>query len=158
MIGWESEMHGLTAADEQEFYHRWYAPNNAVLVIAGDVTDPAKEKALAEKYYGVIPSRPVPARQRVDEPPKVASAVLSMKSPRVNEIEWSRQWLAPSYRKGDTKYAYALQVLAEVLGGSAASPLYKGLVVDHPLGARRPAHYYDPDEYRSRARSAFRRR
>ena len=144
-IGWEDEMHKLTTQDEQDFYKRWYAPDNAVVVIAGDTTV-AKVKALAEKYYGVIPSRPVPARQRVDEPPKVASAVLTMKSPRVNEIEWSRQWLAPSYRKGDTKYAYALQVLAEVLGGSAASPLYKGLVIDKGLALAASADY-DPNQY-----------
>ncbi len=125
-IGWENEMHKLTAQDEQDFYKRWYAPNNAILVVAGDATV-EQVKALAEKYFGPIPSRPVPVRQRVEEPTKVASARLSMKSPRVTEIQWSRQWLAPSYNRGDTTEAYPLQVLAEVLGGSAASPLYKGL-------------------------------
>ena len=144
-IGWEDEMHKLTTKDEQDFYKRWYAPDNAVVVIAGDATV-AQVKALAEKYYGVIPSRPVPARQRVDEPPKVASAVLSMKSPRITDINWSRQWLAPSYRKGDTQYAYPLQVLAEVLGGSAASPLYKGLVIDKGLALVGGA-YYDPSQF-----------
>lgn len=144
-IGWEDEMHKLTTQDEQAFYHRWYAPNNAVVVIAGDATV-EQVKALAQKYYGVIPSRPVPVRQRVDEPPKVAAAVLTMKSPRVSDVEWSRQWLAPSYRKGDTQYAYPLQVLAEVLGGSAASPLYKGLVIDKGLALSADA-YYDPDQY-----------
>ncbi len=144
-IGWEHEMHGLETADALTFYHRWYAPNNAVLVIAGDVT-PAQVKTLAEKYYGPIPSRAVPPRQRVSEPPKVASARLTMKSPRVSEINWSRQFLAPSYRSGDKQYAYALQVLAEVLGGSAASPLYKGLVVDKKLSLSANA-FYDPNAY-----------
>ena len=145
VIGWENEMHGLTAADEQEFYRRWYAPNNAVVVIAGDA-DPAKVKALAEKYYGLIASRVVPERKRVVEPPKVAAVEFTMHSPRVTATNWSRQYLAPSYRAGETKYAYALQVLAEVLGGSAASPLYKGLVVDHPLALQASA-FYDADEY-----------
>lgn len=144
-IGWENEMHGLTTKDEQDFYKRWYAPNNAVVVIAGDATV-AQVKALAEKYYGVIPARPVPVRQRVEEPSKVASALLTMKSPRVTDVEWSRQWLAPSYRKGDTQYAYPLQVLAEVLGGSAASPLYKGLVIDKGLALAANA-YYDPNQF-----------
>lgn len=144
-IGWEDEMHKLTTQDELDFYHRWYAPNNAVVVIAGDATL-AQVKALAEKYYGVIPSRPVPARHRVNEPPKVAAAVLTMKSPRVSEVNWSRQWLAPSYRKGDTQYAYPLQVLAEVLGGSASSPLYKDLVIDKGLALSADA-YYDPNQY-----------
>lgn len=72
--------------------------------------------------------------------------MLTMKSPRVSDVEWSRQWLAPSYRKGDTKDAYALQVLAEVLGGSASSPLYKGLVIDKGLALSASA-YYDPNQY-----------
>jgi zinc protease len=144
-IGWEHEMHGLETADALTFYHRWYAPNNAVLVIAGDVT-PEHVKTLAEKYFGPIPARAVPARQRVSEPPKVASARLTMKSPRVSEINWSRQFLAPSYRSGDKQYAYALQVLAEVLGGSAGSPLYKGLVVDKKLSLSASA-FYDPNAY-----------
>src|SRR5262249_39653031 len=103
-IGWEDEMHKLTTQDEQDFYKHWYAPNNAVVVIAG-VTPVEQVKARAEKYYGVIPSRPLPVRQRVDEPPKVAATLLTMKSPRVSDVDWSRQWLAPSYRKGDTKEA-----------------------------------------------------
>ncbi|HXE29954.1 MAG TPA: pitrilysin family protein [Stellaceae bacterium] len=144
-IGWESEMHKLTAQDEQAFYKRWYAPNNAVLVVAGDATV-EKVKALAEKYFGPIASRPVPVRHRVEEPAKVASARLSMKSPRVTEIQWSRQWLAPSYNRGDTTQAYPLQVLAEVLGGSAASPLYKGLVIDKGLALSAGA-YYDPNQF-----------
>ncbi|HVA12201.1 MAG TPA: pitrilysin family protein [Stellaceae bacterium] len=144
-IGWEDEMHKLTTKDEQDFYRRWYAPNNAVVVIAGDAT-PEHVKALAEKYYGVIPARAVPARDRVSEPPKVAAARLTMKSPRVTDVDWSRQWLAPSYRAGETKYAYPLQVLAEVLGGSADSPLYKGLVIDKGLALSAGA-FYDPDQY-----------
>jgi zinc protease len=142
-IGWEHEMHGLDTADAREFYHRWYAPNNAVLVIAGDVT-PEHVKALAEKYFGPIPARAVPPRQRVSEPPKVAAARLTMKSPRVSEISWTREFLAPSYRAGDKQYAYALQVLAEVLGGSAVSPLYKGLVIDKKLALSANA-FYDPN-------------
>jgi zinc protease len=144
-IGWESEMHKLTAQDEQAFYKRWYAPNNAILVIAGDTTA-EKVKALAEKYFGPVPSHPVPVRQRVEEPAKVAAARLSMKNPRVTEIQWSRQWLAPSYNRGDTSEAYPLQVLAEVLGGSAASPLYKGLVIDRGLALSAGA-YYDPNQF-----------
>jgi len=144
-IGWESEMHGLTTADARAFYRRWYAPNNAILVIAGDVTTD-QVKAMAEKYYGGIPAHAVPARHRVAEPPKVASARLTMKSPRVTEVNWTREFLAPSYRAGDKQYAYALEVLAEVLGGSADSPLYKGLVVDHPLALTAGA-FYDPNAY-----------
>jgi zinc protease len=144
-IGWEHEMHGLETADAREFYHRWYAPNNAVLVIVGDVTA-AQVKTLAEKYFGPVPRRAVPPRQRVSEPPKVAATRLTMKSPRVTEVNWTREYLAPSYRAGDKQYAYALQVLAEVLGGSAASPLYKSLVIDRKL-ALAANTFYDPNTY-----------
>jgi zinc protease len=144
-IGWENEMRKLSTGDALTFYHRWYAPNNAAVIIAGDV-DPAAVKTMAEKYYGPIAERAVPARQRVEEPPKVATARLSMKSPRVSEINWSRQWLAPSYHAGDKQLAYALQVLAQVLGGGADSPLYKGLVIDHPLALSAGA-FYDPNAY-----------
>src|SRR5215469_3689205 len=142
-IGWEDEMHGLTAADARAFYQRWYWPNNAVLVIVGDAT-PEHVKELAEKYFGPLPSHAVPERDRLNEPPKVAATRLTMKSPRMNEIRWSREYLAPSCCAGEKQYADALEVLAEVLGGSADSALYKGLVVDHPLALSAEA-FYDPD-------------
>ena len=143
-IGLEDEMHKLGTKDEDEFYRRWYAPNNAVLVIAGDVTVD-QVKALAEKYFGPIQPRAIPLRPRIEEPIKTAPVRLTKRSPRVTEVEWSRQWLAPSYRAGDTSLAYPLQVLAEVLGGSAASPLYKTLVIDKGLALSAGA-FYDPDQ------------
>ena len=142
VIGWESEMRGLVTADALAFYHTWYAPNNAVLVIAGDVTLD-RVRALAEKYYGPIPARPIPPRIALDEPPKVAATRLVMKSNRVAETSWTRSFLAPSYLSGETRYAYALQVLAEVLGGGATSRLYKSLVVDQGVALEAGA-FYDP--------------
>lgn len=141
-IGWEDEMRGLSTADAKAFYEKWYHPNNAVLVIGGDVTV-EKVKALAEKYYGRIPAHPVPERHRVDEPAKVAKAQLTMTSARVAQINWSRSYLAPSYTRGETKDAYALQVLAEIMGGGATSRLYKALVVDRPIALDAGAAY-DP--------------
>ena len=142
VIGWESEMRGLTTADALAFYRTWYAPDNAVLVLAGDIT-PEHAKELAEKYYGPIPSRPIPLRLTLAEPPKVAATRLTMKSSRVAETSWTRSYLAPSYQYGASKSAYALQVLAEVLGGSANSRLYKTLVVDDAICLSAGA-YYDP--------------
>jgi zinc protease len=142
VIGWESEMRGLTTADARAFYGTWYAPNNAVLVLAGDITV-ARAHELAEQYYGTIPSRPVPPHIVLVEPPKVAATRLTMKSSRVAETSWSRAYLAPSYSDGDYRYAYALQVLAEVLGGGSNSRLYKSLVVDQGLCLAAGA-FYDP--------------
>jgi zinc protease len=142
-IGWESEMRGLSTPDAQAFYAKWYHPNNAVLVVAGDVTV-EQVRALAEKYYGAIPAVAVPERHRVDEPPKVAKARLTMSSERIAQPNWTRSYLAPSYTRGDSQYAYALQVLAEIMGGGANSRLYRALVLEHPI-ALDAAATYDPD-------------
>ncbi|HEY0525005.1 MAG TPA: pitrilysin family protein [Stellaceae bacterium] len=141
-IGWEHEMRQLSTEDALAFYHRWYAPNNAVLVIAGDVTA-EQVKPLAEKYYGAIPMRPVPARVRVAEPPHYAAVRLEMKSTRIAQPTWSRQYLAPSYAFGETKHAYALQVLADVLGGGSTSLLYRHLVLDKQV-ALDAGTFYSP--------------
>ena len=143
VIGWEHEMQKLSTKDAQDFYKKWYAPNNAVLIVVGDVTT-EKVREFAEKYYGPIPSRPVPERLRVSEPPKVASARLELKSPRAGSASWSRYWLAPSYRDGAKQYAYALQVLSNALGGGATSRLYKALVVEKGL-ALNAGSFYRPN-------------
>ena len=140
VIGWEHEMRGLTTEDALAFYHTWYAPNNAVLVVAGDVTVD-QVRALAEKYYAPLAAHPVPERHRVSEPPKVAAARLVMKSSRVGEPSWSRNYLAPSYTAGEKQYAYALQVLAEVLGGGSTARLYRTLVLDKGVALDAGAFY-----------------
>ncbi len=143
VIGWEHEMRGLTTQDAVDYYRSWYAPNNTVLVIGGDVTL-AQVRALAKKYYGPIPARAVPARNRAQEPPKVAATRLVMRSPRAGEPSWSRSYLAPSYTSADNRqYAYALQVLAEVLGGGVTSRLYRGLVLQQGVALAAGA-FYDP--------------
>jgi zinc protease len=139
-IGWENEIHRLGTADALAFYRSWYAPNNAILVIAGDVATP-EVRALAERYFAPIPSRPVPVRSRVDEPRRHAAARLEMKSPRAAQPRWSRSYLAASYGRGDTSQAYALQVLAEILGGGAGSRLHQSLVLDRGLALSAGAGY-----------------
>lgn len=140
VIGWEQEMRGLTTDDALAFYRTWYAPDNAVLVVGGDVTVD-QVRALAEKYYGPLAAHPVPERHRVGEPAKVAAARLVMKSARVGEPSWSRNYLAPSYTAGDKQYAYALQVLAEVLGGGPTARLYRTLVLDKGVALDAGAFY-----------------
>lgn len=143
IIGWEHEMEHLTTQDAIAWYHRYYAPNNAVLIVAGDITM-AELKPLAEKYYGPIPSRPVPPRVRPEEPRPEAARRVELKDPRVRQTIWSRLYLAPSYVAGEKQYADALEVLAEVFGGGVTSRLHKELVIDHPLATSAGA-YYDPD-------------
>jgi zinc protease len=139
-IGWEDEIRRLGTADALAFYRSWYAPNNAILVIVGDVaTD--EVRALAEQYFAPIPPRPVPARIRVGEPPRHAAARLEMKSARAAHPRWSRSYLAASYGAGEASQAYALQVLAEILGGSVGSRLHKTVVLDRELALSVGAAY-----------------
>jgi zinc protease len=139
-IGWEHEIRALTTADALAWYRTWYAPNNAVLVVAGDTTV-AEVRRLAEQYYGPIPRKEMPARVRVQEPKRVAAARLTHKSPRVAQPSWSRSYLAPSYTGGESEHAYALQVLADVVGGGATARLYRALVIEQQIALGAGAWY-----------------
>jgi zinc protease len=142
VLGWSEEMAKLDLAHEKRFYDTWYAPNNAILIISGDVTVEAAKK-LAIQYYGKIPRKPVPERVRPVEPMREANTTVELTSARVRNPLWSRVYLAPSYHSGETKYAYALEVLAEILGGGANSRLHKALVIDQQIATSAGAGY-DP--------------
>ncbi|MFN4283000.1 MAG: M16 family metallopeptidase [Alphaproteobacteria bacterium] len=132
IIGWQHEMATLTQADALDFYRRHYAPNNAVLIVSGDVTvDRVRE--LAAKYYGPIPRKEIAPRVRLREPLHVAPRRLVLESERVREPRLTREYLAPSYNDGDTQHAYALQVLETILSGGATSRLRKKLVEDDKI-------------------------
>ncbi|WP_448207551.1 M16 family metallopeptidase [Azospirillum sp. sgz302134] len=129
VIGWPQEMSTLTREEAESFYKTWYTPNNAILVVSGDVT--AEElKPLAEKYYGAIAARPIPERSRVQEPPIGAARRVILRDEEVRQPSIRRNWLAPSYRTDTAGYAYPLQVLSEVMSGGPTSRLYRSLVVD----------------------------
>jgi zinc protease len=142
VIGWEHEMRGLTRADAVAWYETHYTPNNAILIVAGDVTA-ADLKPLAEQFYGAIPARAVPPRLRPQEPPPRAARRVELKDPRVAQAAVSRSYLAPSYAAGEKEHAYALQVLAELLGGAATSRLNRSLVLEQQLATSAGA-WYDP--------------
>jgi len=143
IIGWQHEVEHLTRKDILNFYHNWYAPNNAVLVISGDVTVD-QVRPLVEKYYGPIPARKLPQRVKWYEPKLKADRSVTMKDPRVKQPTWSRRFIAPSSVYGDTQYADALQVLSEILSGGATSRLYRTLVVEKKEAVETGA-WYDGD-------------
>ncbi|MEQ8194666.1 MAG: pitrilysin family protein, partial [Rhodospirillales bacterium] len=143
IIGWPHEVKALTRKDIMDFYRQWYAPNNAILVVAGDITS-EKLLPLAEKYYGVIPRGPDIVRQRPQEPRHVAMRDVTLRDKRVHQPSWSRIFLAPSYSTGASTHAYPLQVLSEILGGGATSPLHRSIVIKQKLGVAAGASY-DPD-------------
>lgn len=118
VIGWKHEVANLTQEDALEFYRTYYAPNNAILIVAGDVT-PAEVEALALKYYGPLePSLNLPARARVSEPRQLAPRRLIFDDPRVRQPYMIRTYLAPTRKPGDQSEAAALVMLSELLGGS----------------------------------------
>lgn len=121
IIGWKHEAHNLSLEDANAFYEAHYAPNNAILIVAGDA-DPADVIAMAEEHYGVIPSNPaIGPRDRVDEPPQLAERRLLMEDPRVAQPYVIRTYLAPERDPGYQRQAAALTLLAEILGGTGAT-------------------------------------
>jgi zinc protease len=143
-IGWENEMEQLTTADAIAWHTRWYVPNNAIVIISGDVTMD-QVRPLAEKYYGAIPAGTVSPRLRPQEPAQFAPRRVTLESPRVQLSSWSRQYQAPSFHRGATEHAYALQVLAELLGGGTSSRLYRQLVVGQKVASSVGASYSPED-------------
>ncbi len=141
VIGWRHEMASYTREDALAFYRTWYAPNNAVLIVAGDI-DAAELRPLAEKYYGVIPARPVPERHRLVEPPQDAPREVDLSDPRVRQPSLIRSYLAPSFTAGETVHAYPLEVLAQVLGGTSTSRLYRSLVIEQKVATSAGAYYH----------------
>tara|TARA_R110000764_G_scaffold4760_2_gene19334 strand:- start:4252 stop:5592 length:1341 start_codon:yes stop_codon:yes gene_type:complete len=141
VIGWMHEMQTLDLDDALNFYDIYYSPNDAILVVAGDV-DPAEVKALAEKYYGVIPAEPnLPERVRTQEPPQTAARRVIFRDPRVAQPYVNRSYLAPERDAGDQKDAAALTILAEILGGGTTSYLAEKLQFDTQVAVYSGAFY-----------------
>ena len=139
-IGWKREIDGLTAEDALAFYRRHYAPNNAILIVAGDATA-SEVRRFAEKYYGPIPRRPVPERVRPVEPDQLAARRIAMRSPRVHVPSISITFRAPSYSAGETRHAYPLLVLSDILGGGSTSRLHRRLVIEEKAASSASAGY-----------------
>lgn len=118
VIGWRAEMEGLTREDAITWYDEHYSPNEAILILAGDVT-PEKARELAEKYYGAIPAKgEAEPRLRPQEPKQNASRRMTMHDPRVAQPTMVRSYLTTERNAGDQDEAAARSVLAELLGGS----------------------------------------
>ena len=143
IIGWKHEIEGLNTQDALKFYRRYYVPNNAILIVAGDIN--AKDlKPLAEKFYGTIPPGREIVRTRVKEPPQISSRRVELSSGRVGQPRVSQTFLAPSYATAKGKRAYALLVLAEILGGSTTAQLYHSLVIDQEVATSASA-WFSPE-------------
>jgi zinc protease len=140
VIGWMHEIESYRREDAEAFYRQWYAPNNAALVVVGDVTMD-ELRPLAEQYYGGIPARALPERWRPAEPPQHAERRVVLADPRVRQPSLIRSYLAPSYCSQGAEHAAPLEVLAELLGGGETSRLYRRLVVERALAVAAGASY-----------------
>ncbi len=141
IIGWKHEMQTLDLDDALSFYETYYSPNNAILVVSGDV-EPERVRALAEKYYGVIPANPdLPERVRPTEPPQTSERRMTFHDPRVAQPYVSRSYLAPERNAGDQKEAAALTLLAEILGGGTTSVLAEYLQFEAQKAVYVAAYY-----------------
>lgn len=143
IIGWEHELSDLTLQDVLGFYETWYAPNNAVLIVAGDVSA-GTVFALAEETYGKIPARDVPDRVIPQDPPMVTQTTVSYRDPRVRQPSLGIRKPAPGLAAGaDKDVIYALDILSTVLSGGTGL-LYEDLVLEQEAAISAGA-WYDGD-------------
>lgn len=141
VIGWMHEIRQLNLKDAVAFYDRYYVPNNAILVVAGDV-DAETVRTLAEQTYGNIPRGPeLPARVRPSEPRQDTQRTVTMRDERVSQPTFRMAWLVPSYANAESGEAEALDLLAEILGGGIRSRVYQKLVVEDRIAASAGAWY-----------------
>ncbi|QDF99633.1 peptidase M16 [Azoarcus sp. DD4] len=140
VIGWMTDLDSMTAADARTWYKRWYAPNNAYLVVVGDVSHQAVFRQ-AKEHYGAIPARPLPERRISSEPAQRGARGASVKAPA--ELPYlALAWQAPALRRpAADRDAYALQVLAAILDGYDGARLTRRLVRDSRLAVSAGAGY-----------------
>jgi zinc protease len=142
VIGWHQEIEKLDREDALAFYRRFYAPNNAILVVAGDV-DAEELRPMVERTFGPIAAQPaIPAlRLRPQEPEPAAPRTVTLSDPRVEQPSLRRYYLVPSATTAAAGESPALDVLAQLMGGGSNSYLYRRLVVDRPLAVTANAAY-----------------
>lgn len=150
-IGYPQHIAAYTRDAAYEHYKKWYAPNNAILVIAGDITMEGL-KPIVEKHFGSIPSHPLPPRDRVAEPEHSGVTItLEQENPRVSQVSINWNYAAPSHRGPHSEHYYPLIVLAQILGGNNTSRLYRTLVEEHKLAVSANCSYdsdgYDPETF-----------
>ncbi|MBI3903548.1 MAG: insulinase family protein [Nitrosomonadales bacterium] len=140
VIGWMNDLLTLSAADARAWYASWYAPNNATLVVAGDVKADEVFK-LAQKYYGPIPAHKLSARKEFSEPPQVGIKRMVVKAPA--ELPYLvMAYHAPVLRDPEKDWKpYALEVLAGILDGNESARLNKVLVREQLLASEVGAGY-----------------
>jgi len=140
IIGWMNDLENMRVEDTRDFYRQWYSPNNAVLVVVGDVA-PKEVFALAGKYFGAIPARELPARKPQDEPAQLGVKRLVVKAPA--ELPYVMMtFRVPALRDpARDQEPYALSMLAAVLSGNESARLNRSLVREQQVASSASASY-----------------
>jgi zinc protease len=140
IIGWRHEMEKLGLEDALAWYDRYYAPDNAILVVAGDVT-PEEVKRLAEKHYGPLEPSNNPPDARPQEPPQLAARRIAMSDARVGQDYVMRTYLTPAYDPENPGRAAALDLLSQILGSGTGSRLAQSLQIEQRIAIDSGAWY-----------------
>lgn len=140
VIGWPEEVRRIGRVEAQAYYSRHYAPNNAILVVAGDVL-PDQVRLAAEASYGKVPARQLVPRPDYAQPPRLGETRLTLYREDVKLPQFMRLYRVPSYTEARPGEAEALDVLAQLLGGDATSALYRELVMTRKLASDAGASY-----------------
>lgn len=142
IIGWMDDLMNMTAQDARDWYARWYAPNNATLVVAGDVRAD-DVVAMARRHFGPLPARELPPRKPQIEPAQLGSKRIVVKAPA--QLPYLLMaWHAPTLKDWERDTApYALQILAGVLSGNDSARLQKALVKTRQVAVSASAGYDD---------------
>src|SRR4051812_15585459 len=140
VIGWEKEVRSIGRAQAIDFYQHHYAPNNAIVMVTGDVT-PNEVLKIAEEKYGAVPSRELAPRPEETAPPRLAETRINFALPGTKLPQLLRMYRVPGYVKSPKGTAEAMEVMTAILGNGATSRLYKTLVVDKKLAVEAGASY-----------------
>jgi zinc protease len=141
VIGWSHEIESLGREDALAYYARFYTPENAILILAGDI-EIEEARRLAQSHYGEIPPRGEPPRRfRPREPTAVARRLVTVNDEKVDQPGWQRCYITPSRTTAAPGEAEALEVLAHMLGGGQTSLLYRALVLDSRRAVAAGAYY-----------------
>ncbi len=131
IIGWRHEMQELTRDDVLAWHQKYYAPNNAILIVSGDVNGD-EVFIMAQETYGKVKPRAVPTRSRQATPPLPANTVLRFEDARVKQPQFRRAMKGPNYRNHKAA-ALAMQIAEDIIGNGPTSKLYQSLVVEKKL-------------------------
>lgn len=131
VIGWMHEIQALEWTDAKTFYDQYYAPNNAILIVSGDVKG-ADVLEIAKRTYGIIERADTPTRKRTTSPPFISQSSVTLTHESIKEPQFRRTYRVPSYRQ-DAQASLTLEVLEDIIGGGSTSRFYKSLVIEQKL-------------------------